>query len=734
MDFDPLPGDRLRLDGVLYQFACHPENSSICHGCTGAKATVYRLISRQSSSIALKVFQPETRNVSSHLLVERLRGDVRRRGLAVANRTILAPQHPLVRQYPDLEAAVIMPWISGATCSEVFQQHADSATTQIVALEEALHCAADLLGILSAMERAGYAHTDISSGNIILSAPWRDVELIDLEDCFQERQLPGLSAAGTDPYCHPSGCDTWCAEGDRYAAALVAAELLLLANPSLVSEFTEDGYFRRKLGISPRSTPEERYAVAQGWLATVCMEFGRVFAAAWESSSLQDSPSVSELSQALQSDMARWRTSFRGRVKKCVWRKSVDPKDFSHEELETLSPLVRHEAVRDLIRICQDVGASERGPRVAADLLDTLRFQNEDVVEEAELALLADAESLQWCRRALAAEVRLKRRLRQLRLRGGAQSIDVSFVTCAEYQLFLEESAEMVHPPHWKTYGFQPGRALLPIDGVTAEQALMFCRWLSEREGGDVYYRLPTIEEVRAAPSDDDSLGCWSESDGDFRLGGLSPRMARKYLGRLWLAGELPLASVDGVREVCLGDSLDDLVTGTHDWAVHYAISDCETLWEISPLSSTESTSALVRQIYGQRLDKVLLELRRLIQRGDWGELWEAVETREEARVAYVASGIGGSGVVRALLTLVVDIVRVLAVDEADDEALWAAVLRCTAGLLLVIYEVWNAAYDSRPIPAEVANAYWSLIATVSRSEGSLPCWEGIRIVCTLIS
>jgi hypothetical protein len=98
----------------------------------------------------------------------------------------------------------------------------------------------------------------------------------------------------------------------------------------------------------------------------------------------------------------------------------------------------------------------------------------------------------------LAAEVKLKRRLKNLQRIDEKREIDQTFISCAEYQLFLDEmraEKKFRQPDHWTEFRFPKGSALQPITGVRAEDAQKFCNWLSKKENKK--YRCPTLAEAQ---------------------------------------------------------------------------------------------------------------------------------------------------------------------------------------------------------------------------------------------
>lgn len=102
--------------------------------------------------------------------------------------------------------------------------------------------------------------------------------------------------------------------------------------------------------------------------------------------------------------------------------------------------------------------------------------------------------------RRLAAEVTLQRRLKTgFILLNEYTFITTQFISCAEYQLFIDEKRQMgyLHQPyHWNTYSFSENGLgpKDPITGVSMRDALLFCEWLSKRTGN--YYRLPNNFEL----------------------------------------------------------------------------------------------------------------------------------------------------------------------------------------------------------------------------------------------
>ncbi|MBW4591295.1 GUN4 domain-containing protein [Aetokthonos hydrillicola Thurmond2011] len=115
----------------------------------------------------------------------------------------------------------------------------------------------------------------------------------------------------------------------------------------------------------------------------------------------------------------------------------------------------------------------------------------------------------------LAVQVRLIRRFRSFVRINEEIEIDNSYITYAEYQLFLDETGESRQPQNWQRKRFSPGDAKKTIIGISWENALRFCTWLGQwyrtRLGNQlsemaVHYRLPEKEEINRYSINDDRI------------------------------------------------------------------------------------------------------------------------------------------------------------------------------------------------------------------------------------
>ena len=119
--------------------------------------------------------------------------------------------------------------------------------------------------------------------------------------------------------------------------------------------------------------------------------------------------------------------------------------------------------------------------------------------------------------RKLASQTVLERRLQSLDSPAASQ-LDPTFITNAEYQLFIDDMQAQdryFQPLHWTEETFPAGQADQPVTGVTPYGAFEFCNWLTEKYGGSaVRYRLPNSSELPETPSNDwpDVPMAWHQS------------------------------------------------------------------------------------------------------------------------------------------------------------------------------------------------------------------------------
>jgi hypothetical protein len=115
--------------------------------------------------------------------------------------------------------------------------------------------------------------------------------------------------------------------------------------------------------------------------------------------------------------------------------------------------------------------------------------------------------------------------------------LDDRLVTCAEYQLFIDEMRAHLkyhQPDHWNSHRFSGGDPDEPILGVRPSDAIAYCEWLAGREGGRWNFRLPSKQEgdnLLVVPSTQKPLGYWvtgTDHQAQFTWIGSPPQDARE--------------------------------------------------------------------------------------------------------------------------------------------------------------------------------------------------------------
>jgi hypothetical protein len=97
--------------------------------------------------------------------------------------------------------------------------------------------------------------------------------------------------------------------------------------------------------------------------------------------------------------------------------------------------------------------------------------------------------------------------------------IDDTLVTCAEYQLFLDEmrkQGKYYQPDHWVSYQFPEGMGRLPILGIRPSDALAFSAWCTQNEKEGWVYELPTEQQTRKSPlpeRENHPIGYWARTE-----------------------------------------------------------------------------------------------------------------------------------------------------------------------------------------------------------------------------
>jgi energy-coupling factor transporter ATP-binding protein EcfA2 len=169
---------------------------------------------------------------------------------------------------------------------------------------------------------------------------------------------------------------------------------------------------------------------------------------------------------------------------------------------------------------------------LALECLEEARNIQKDVKQRLDFIIEQGIEDLDPNRRRVVAEALLARRLSQMQPLNEQTEADSSLVTCAEYQLFLDEQraqGNYLQPDHWREATFPSGQGRVPALGLRWSDAQSFCSWLTKRDVSVWHYRLPHIGElehniIKCISSEE--IGYWANENGPPRI--------------IWLRGRPP--------------------------------------------------------------------------------------------------------------------------------------------------------------------------------------------------
>ncbi len=283
----------LTVVGVTYKVAAHPVNANYPYGQEGRAAVVYQLHDEDGKPWALKVFKQAHRTPSLVRIAERIAPFASFPGLQVCQRTVLtATQHrELLKQFPDLTYAVLMPWINGPTWVEIVTHRRQLSAT------DCLRLAQSLAVVLTTMEENGIAHCDLSGANLLLPALAGEtsseaVALVDVEQLYSPDLVrPEILTSGSAGYGFLDGEPIWGSVADRFAGAILLSEILSWCDGRIRQAAWGDSYY----GPGELKQSGDRAGLMAGILrerwgtATACL-----FEQAWHAESVTECATFGE--------------------------------------------------------------------------------------------------------------------------------------------------------------------------------------------------------------------------------------------------------------------------------------------------------------------------------------------------------------------------------------------------------------------------------------------------------
>jgi hypothetical protein len=278
----------------------------IAFASEGRKAVVYKLRHSRGTFHALKVFHKRFALIETLFSALQLKGYAHVAGLSVCARDVLLEDDAASVGEPGLQFAVLMPWMPGKAWAEIVAEKESLTEAQCLAL------ARRMADVLAGLEANDLAHADISSSNVfVVVGVTPGVELIDVEDMYRSGfVVPKQMPAGTPGYNYPPCAKTgnWNAYGDRFAGAVLLAEMLTWHHSGIRAESDELSYFHMDEMCDPHA---RRYEVMMEAVRSHSRPAAELLRRAWSSRRLQDCPSLGEWREALAAARPSRRTTRR---------------------------------------------------------------------------------------------------------------------------------------------------------------------------------------------------------------------------------------------------------------------------------------------------------------------------------------------------------------------------------------------------------------------------------------
>jgi serine/threonine protein kinase len=307
MPFRPKINSKIKISQRAYTFTEHPAAKGMPYGQTGRRATVYQLQDNAGTNHALKVFTRAFRSPRYEETANKLAKFSQLSGLQACSRQVFTAQNQasLLSKYPDLQYSLLMPWVEGQTWQEIL------LSSQPVSKNHSLKIASAFISLLQEMENRQIAHCDLAGPNLLIHTQngSTNLALVDVEDLYAPTLLkPEKLPAGSAGYAHKEASKgLWQVEADRFAGAILLAEMLGWSNPSVRRIAVGEQYF----DPSEIHQPTDRYNILKSALKKDWgMGVADLFTAAWFSETLKACPPLSDWRDALDIELAPVKKAF----------------------------------------------------------------------------------------------------------------------------------------------------------------------------------------------------------------------------------------------------------------------------------------------------------------------------------------------------------------------------------------------------------------------------------------
>lgn len=292
MTFSPKPGGTIQIGTNTIKFLGLNQddpNSIFLNMEEGKEAIVYK-VEFDHEPYALKVFFPEyqdPRLVENTAILSKYKTKA---GLRTTNRTILTKQtHPkLINELPELEYAVLMPWIIGNIWGNVY------SNVNGFTKHECANLAYAFLNVMCDLENSDVAHCDLSNNNFVFNNNYA-IELIDLESFYTPDMpypKPEISY-GTSGYRNSwiAQQGLWGPKSDRFAFAILFSEILTWYDLNIRQSRSGNTSYFDEDEIGSNSY---RFRMMKDTLGKLNTKFAGLFEQTWIAKNLDECPAIME--------------------------------------------------------------------------------------------------------------------------------------------------------------------------------------------------------------------------------------------------------------------------------------------------------------------------------------------------------------------------------------------------------------------------------------------------------
>jgi serine/threonine protein kinase len=300
MSFEPEPGTRINLGTENIQFIpLEPRGptSVFVYAESGREGIVYK-VSNGRQFYALKVFYPQLRDKRLLETTEKLSRFKELEGFRVAERKVIDQEtHPrVVNEHPDLNYAVLMPWIEGTVWGNLMID-----TDAYLHRGSYFQIVQALARVVCNLESQGLAHCDLSNNNFLIAPDYSSIQLVDIENMYapgMPHPTPDISY-GTIGYRTPWIAEhgLWGPDSDRFAFAILCSEICTWHNKEIRENKAESSSFFAEDEIGEIC---ERYTLMIKYLGDLNQRLAILFEQAWRSKDASQCPSVSQWMHVIQ--------------------------------------------------------------------------------------------------------------------------------------------------------------------------------------------------------------------------------------------------------------------------------------------------------------------------------------------------------------------------------------------------------------------------------------------------